>query len=316
MTKKPLVLVIGGPTASGKSALSMKIAAVIPSEIVNADSMQVYRYMDIGTAKPGEKDRSFVPHHILDIRDPDESFSVGEYIELARLNVEAISSRGRLPIMVGGTGLYIRSAIGGLFSGPSRDQELRSRLLIREEKEEGALYKLLERADPVSAGRIHPSDTVRIVRALEVRELTGRTISSLQEEHRFSDRPFRTEIVCLDPPREQLYSSIDARVEKMMAKGLLDEVRSLAASGYGRELNSMRGLGYNEMRSHLAGELTLDDAVEAIKKNTRRYAKRQLTWFRGEEGVQWEKIENGRQLDVLTADIARRLNVSGDNDRL
>ena len=307
MTQKPLLLVIGGPTASGKSTLAMKISEAISVEIVSADSMQIYRYMDIGTAKPGEKDRSLVPHHMVDIRDPDESFSVGDYVDLARSAVRDVSSRGRLPVMVGGTGLYIRGALGGIFSGPSRDPELRSRLLALEEREKGALYRLLEREDPVSAGRIHGSDTVRIIRALEVRELTGSTISSLQDEHRFSERPFRAEIVCLDPVREELYRWIDERVEEMIRKGLLDEVRSLAESGYERELNSMKGLGYSELMSHLAGEMTFDEAVASIKKNTRRYAKRQLTWFKSEGDVQWEPVKGRAQLDDIAGDIVKRL---------
>ncbi len=307
MTDKPFLLVIGGPTGSGKSDLAMRIAGILPAEIVNADSMQVYRFLDIGTAKPDEEQRQKVPHHLLDIRDPDETFSVGDYMELSRKVVGEIVLRSNLPIMVGGTGLYIRGAIGGIFPAPPRNEKLRSDLVALEEEDKGILYRRLKEVDPVSAGRIHQGDLVRIVRALEVMELKGEPISALQEKHRFSDRPFRTEMICIDPDRDLLYMWIDQRVDQMMEMGLLEEVRHLAESGFGRDLNSMLGLGYSELMSHLAGEISLEDAVSLIKKNTRRYAKRQLTWFRGEDNVRWIKIGDREQFGRIAEEIVERL---------
>ncbi|MFV1956552.1 MAG: tRNA (adenosine(37)-N6)-dimethylallyltransferase MiaA [bacterium] len=307
MIDKPFLLVIGGPTGSGKSDLAMRIAGILPSEIVNADSMQIYRFLDIGTAKPDEEQRRKVPHHLLDIRDPDEAFSVGDYIKLSRKVVGEIVHRSNLPIMVGGTGLYIRGAIGGIFPGPPRNEKLRCELLALDKEDKGILYRRLKEVDPASAGRIHQGDLVRIVRALEVMELKGEPISALQDKHRFSDRPFRTEMICIDPDRDLLYMWIDQRVDQMMEMGFLEEVRHLAESGFGRDLNSMQGLGYSELMSHLNEEVSLEDAVSLIKKNTRRYAKRQMTWFRGEDNVRWIKIEDREQIGDVAADIVDRL---------
>jgi tRNA dimethylallyltransferase len=307
MIDKPFLLAIGGPTGSGKSDLAMRIAGVLPSEIVNADSMQVYRLLDIGTAKPDEEQRRKVPHHLLDIRDPDEAFSVGEYIKLSRKTVIEIDQRSNLPVMVGGTGLYIRGAMGGIFPGPSRNEKLRSELLALDEEDKGILYRRLKEVDPVSADRINQGDLVRIVRALEVMELTGEPISALQDKHRFSDRPFRTEMICIEPERDLLYMWIDQRVDRMIEMGFLEEVRHLAESGFGRDLNPMQGLGYSELMSHLAGEVSLKEAVSLIKKNTRRYAKRQLTWFRGEDNVRWFKIKDREQIGQIAEEIVERL---------
>ncbi len=307
-SRKPIVVAIAGPTASGKSSLAMQLAGELaghmPVEIVNFDSMQVYRGMDIGTAKPVESERSSLSHHLLDIRDPDEEFSVGRFMPLFRKAVEEIAARGALPVAVGGTGLYLRGALGGLFEGPARDEEQRARLRKEEEDDPGVLYRLLEEKDPETAEKTMPNDLVRIIRALEVYELTGASISRLQAEHAFEDRPFDARVYCLSPEREQLYRWIEERVDAMLKTGLLNEVKRLKGKGYSRDLASMKALGYRELMAHLDGETSLEEAVELIKRNTRRYAKRQLTWFRGEEGVVWLKYSHPDELPMLAQQIA------------
>jgi len=308
-SSKPLLTVIAGPTASGKSSLAMLLADIIPLEIINFDSMQVYRGMDIGTAKPDASDRHRVIHHLLDLCDPDETFSAGRYIPLFREAVEDITGQGRLPVAVGGTGLYLRGALGGLFRGPARDDGMRREMRRREAGDPGILYRTLEEKDPETASRTRPNDMVRIIRALEVHELTGAPISALQAEHSFQDRPFDAVIYCLSPERESLYRWIEGRVDRMMAEGFLKEVKRLMEKGYSRELTSMKALGYRELRAHLDGEMTLPEAVELIKRNTRRYAKRQLTWFKGEEGVRWLEYSHRDQLPELAEQIAMECSV-------
>ena len=308
---KPAVIAIGGPTASGKSSLAMLLAGLIPIEIINFDSMQVYRGMDIGTAKPGAEDLKKVPHHLLDIRDPDEPCSVGQYIPLFRETVGDITRRGCIPVAVGGTGLYLRGALGGVFEGPERDDVLRKELRSLETDDPGILYSLLKAKDPSTAANTMPNDQVRIIRALEVHELTGAPISRLQQEHSFKDRPFDAVIYCMTPPREELYRWIEERVEKMMKSGLLTEVKGLRDKGYGRALTSMKALGYRELLAHLDGETSLEEAVELIKRNTRRYAKRQITWFKGEEGVKWLEYSHRDELPDLACQIAKEVQSPG-----
>jgi tRNA dimethylallyltransferase len=287
----------------------MTLAGLVPAEIVNFDSMQIYRGMDIGTAKPGAADRQRVPHHLLDLRNPDEQFSVGQYIPLFRETVTDIANRKRLPAAVGGTGLYLRGALGGLFDGPARDDELRDEMRSLENDDPGILYRMLEEKDPETASKTMPNDLVRIIRALEVYELTGMPISELQREHSFRDRPFDAAIYCLSPDREKLYRWIEERVEGMMEHGLLDEVKVLRDRGYGRELASMKALGYRELMAHLDDEISLEEAVELIKRNTRRYAKRQITWFKGEEGVRWLEYSHPDELPMLAQQIAKECRV-------
>jgi tRNA dimethylallyltransferase len=307
---KTRVVAIGGPTASGKSSLAMALGGLVPVELLSFDSMQVYRGMDIGTAKPDKEDRDKVPHHLLDIRDPDELFSVGQYTTLFRETVEDISSRGPLPVAVGGTGLYLRGALGGLFDGPQRDEDLREELWRQERDDPGTLYRMLEEKDPETASRNKPRDMVRIIRALEVFELTGISISELQREHSFRDRPFNAMVYCLNPERSTLYRWVEERVDRMMEQGLLDEVKALRDRGYGRELPSMKALGYRELMAHLDGETGLEEAVRLIKRNTRRYAKRQVTWFKAEEGVRWLEYETKEELPELAERIASEIEES------
>lgn len=305
--EKPLVIAIGGPTASGKSTLSVELSKLLPVEIINYDSMQVYRGMDIGTAKPDASEREAISHHLLDIRDPDEEFSLGQFIPLFREAVDSIRLRGAVPVAVGGTGLYLRGALGGLFEGPSRDEGLRARLREQEEAEPGSLYRMLNEKDPVTAERTMEGDLVRIIRGLEVYELTGTPISQLQEEHDFADRPFDVRIYCLDPPREVLYRWIEERVDEMMAGGFLAEVKVLRDKRYGREFASMKALGYRELLAHLDGETTLEEAVDLIKRNTRRYAKRQLTWFRKEKEAEWLQFSDKSEIPPIALTIAAKL---------
>ncbi len=304
---KPLVLAVGGPTASGKSSLALILSSMIPIQIVNFDSMQVYRGMDIGTAKPGPEDRKKVPHHLLDLCDPDEPFSVGQFIPLFRKAVREIDHQEDLPVAVGGTGLYLRGGLGGLFDGPARDEGLRDELREQERSAPGSLFGLLKEKDPETAGRTMPNDLVRIVRALEVLQLTGKPISILQKEHAFSDQPFEALVFCLNPPRDRLYRWIGERVDRMIKKGFLEEVRGLKEKGYTGNLTSMKGLGYRELMVHLDGETSLQETIEQIKTNTRRYAKRQLTWFRGEKEVRWVEYDSREELPELAEKIAKKV---------
>jgi len=291
--KQPLI-VICGPTASGKSALALALAETLPMEIISADSRQVYRYMDIGTAKPTGADRSSAPHHLIDVVDPDEDFTAADFCRLGREAVGAIASRAALPVVVGGTGLYIRALTDGLLPAPGRDRDLRRRLLEREKSEgEGSLHRHLQEADPPLAQRLPPGDLVRIVRALEVFHLAGRRLSELQAEHAREKKPFRTLKIAIGPEREELYRKIDARVEEMLRRGLVGEVRSLLEKGYSPTLKALRTIGYQEVIQHLDGRLSLEEAVALIQRNTRRYAKRQFTWFKKDKSIIW--VDSSRE---------------------
>jgi tRNA dimethylallyltransferase len=305
---RPFVLVIAGPTASGKSRLALEIARRLPAEIVSADSMLVYRRLDIGTAKPTAAERAEVTHHLLDIRDPDQLFSAGEYVPLAREALTAAAARGRLPLLVGGTGLYLRAALSGILDAPPRDEALRAGLLAREKAEPGALHRLLAGRDPAAAARIPPGDLVRLVRALEVGALTGRAISGLHHDHSFPDRPFRLRFVVLDPPRPLLYRWIEERVDGMIEKGWLGEVGGLLADGFSPSLAAMRAVGYRELAAHLAGGPGFAETVERVKTVTRRYGKRQVTWFRSVKDSERQGVSCAGDLqrlaDRLAADSA------------
>jgi len=284
---QPVVL-LAGPTAVGKTVVSLDLAVCLGSEIVNADSMQVYRGMDIGTAKPGREERARVPHHLLDVADPDEPFDAARYLRMGRGILTELHRRGVLPLVVGGTGLYMKALTRGLCEGPSSDEGIRA-ILQKEEEEKGLefLFEELSRVDPAAARRLHPHDRQRILRALEVFRLTGRPLSARQSSHGFSRSPYRTVKVCLHRDRQELYERIDRRVERMMEAGFVAEVRRLLAVGYGPGLKPMQSLGYRQIVSFLRGECSLDSAVSRIQRDTRRYAKRQLTWFRGDLEFRW-----------------------------
>jgi tRNA dimethylallyltransferase len=284
----PSLVVICGPTASGKTALALKLAEHLPVEIISADSRQVYRGMDIGTAKPERREREKIPHHLIDVVDPDETFTAADFVERGRAAIEQIRLRGRLPLVVGGTGLYIRALLHGLADAPGGDEHLRRELQLTEEREgAGTLYRQLEKIDPSLAARLSPRDQVRIVRALEVFHLTGRRLSDLQREHAGRPSPYRALKIGLAPDRKILYHRIDRRVEIMIAAGLPEEVQGLLEQGYPPELKSLQTIGYRETVDYLQGKLTLPEAVSLIQRNSRRYAKRQLTWFGPDKSIIW-----------------------------
>jgi tRNA dimethylallyltransferase len=291
---RPKLLVICGPTASGKSELAIRLARELDAEIVNADSMQVYRGMDIGTAKPTAEQRAAIPHHLIDVADPDRLFSAADFALAADEAIRAITARGKRVIMVGGTGLYIRALLKGLVDSPSGAGEIR-RALQAEAQELGneAMLEKLAQVDPELAARIHANNRVRIIRALEVYRLTGIPLSRYQQEHAFAGRRYNSLQIGIRVERKELYRRIDVRVERMLREGLLDEVRRLLAAGYGRDLKAMRAIGYKEAAACLAGEYSPEEATELIKRDTRRYAKRQMTWFNADPDILWlEYSEN------------------------
>jgi tRNA dimethylallyltransferase len=288
----PLLAVVG-PTASGKTSLAIAVAERLRSqgreaEIISADSMQVYRGMEIGTAAPTPEEQARVRHHFVGFLDPGEYFSAGEFEQRARRVVGALHEVGKGAIVVGGSGLYVQALIDGLFPGPQADDSLRARLEDEaQERGTGTLYARLQGLDPEYAGVINRGDLRRIVRALEVHELTGRCISELHQEHRDNAAPLPAVQVALDYPRDQLYARIDARVDRILERGFLDEVRALADRGYEVHLERLRTLGYREFMAYLRSEQTYEQAADAMKQNTRRFAKRQLTWFRADERIRW-----------------------------
>jgi tRNA dimethylallyltransferase len=294
---RPARIAVGfivGPTGAGKSALAMAVAERSNCEIVNADSRQFYRGMDLGTAKPSAEDRRRVPHHLIDVRNPDESLDVAEFAQLARAAIEEIAARGRNPLVVGGSGLYLRVIRGGIFRGPPASSEIRNRL-AKTAEEQGVpyLHQRLRELDPEAANRIGVNDLYRIVRALEVFELTGETISTHQKRHRFADLGYDTLTIGIEVERKKLYTAIDARFDAMVAAGLVDEVRALIQAGYSPEKPPLSTIGYKQIAAYLSGELTLAYAIALAKQESRRLAKRQLTWFRREPEIVWLDPERG-----------------------
>ena len=279
------VLVVTGPTAAGKSALALELARRFDAEIVNADSMQVYRYMDIGTAKPSLEERASAPHHLFDVVTPDIEYNAARYSHDAREAMAAIHARGRLPLLTGGTGLYIRAALEGLVATGGVEPELRARLERKHrravaEGEPRRLYDRLSDLDPEAASTIHPNDVRRTLRALEIIEQSGTSASSLRARHAFADRPYRTLHLALDPGRSVVAERIERRCAAMIEAGLLREVRALRARGYGPDLRPMQSIGYRHMAPVVDGQDTLTNACEAMRADTRRFARRQRTWLR------------------------------------
>jgi len=272
---------LGGPTAVGKSAVALELARRLDGEIVALDSMTLYRGMDIGTAKPTTEEREIVPHHLFDILDPWEEFSVAEYHQAAERVIRDVISRGKTPLFVGGTGLYLRSLLRGVFEGPPAVPALREeyRQIVATEGEV-ALHERLSKVDPVTAARLHPNDSRRVIRALEVFESTGKPISDQQQEPPLPEEDRPQHVYWLSPPREWLYDRINRRVDQMLEEGLLDEVRRLTALPQGIGQSARQALGYKELFDYLDGMVPYETAVDAIRTRTRQFAKRQHTWYR------------------------------------
>jgi len=284
----PLAVVVCGPTGIGKTAFAIELARRFKGEIIGADSMQLYRRMDIGTAKPTPAEKAAVTHHMVDIIDPDGHFDAEIYADSAYATVLALTGKGILPFIVGGTGLYIKALIHGLFEGVTVDADVRQRLKNEAEEQGGpSLHARLKAVDPAAAHRIHANDTYRIVRALEIYESTGRPMSATQERHGFESRRLKTVKIGLYMEREALYQRIDKRVDVMLDQGLLREVQSLMDAGYAQDLKSMQSLGYRHMIAFLNNTLDWEEAVRTLKRDHRRYAKRQMTWFRADPEIVW-----------------------------
>lgn len=286
MPDQPLIAVLG-PTGSGKSALSLDIAERFDGEIVNCDSLQLYRGFDIGTAKTPPAERRGIPHHLFDILEADEICTAGDYARLARDVLREISGRNRIPVIAGGTGFYVRALLEGLFEGPARDPVLRESLAERERRRPGFLHRALSRFDPAAAGRIHPHDTNKLIRALEVYLAAGEPMSKLFARGRDSLTGYLPFKIVLDPPRAELHYKLDQRCLAMLEVGIIREVSWLLVSGVSAESKPMESIGYKETLMFLRGEVALAEAVELMQRDTRRYAKRQLTWFRREKDAHW-----------------------------
>ena len=286
--KKPLI-VLTGPTAVGKTSLSIALARAVEGEIISADSMQVYKHMDIGSAKIKKEEMEGIPHYLIDVLEPDEEFHVVRFQEMAKEAMKEIYSKGKIPILTGGTGFYIQAVVKDIdFSQDTEKSSVRERLEnLAQEKGGEYLHELLAQRDPESAEKIHPNNIKRVIRALEYYELTGEKISLHNEREGEKVSPYNTAYFVLNDHRERLYERIDRRVDQMMEEGLVEEVRRLAQMGYTRDMVSMQGLGYKEILAYLEGEYSLEEAVYVLKRDTRHFAKRQLTWFRREKDVIW-----------------------------
>ena len=285
---KPRLIIIVGPTAVGKTDLAIPLAQELGGEIISADSMQVYRHMDIGTAKPSPDQRRLIPHHVLDVVDPDQAFNAALFIEAARPVIRDLHRQRKPVLVVGGTGLYIRTLLGGLFPGPSSDEALRSHYRRQQETfGQDYLYRELQRLDHLAARQINPRDKNRIIRALEVMELTGRSIVESQEEHSFLDKHYDCLTIGLNMDRTALFDRIDQRTRHMVEIGLIDEVRKLFALGFHENLKPMQSMGYKHAVHHLKGGMDLEEVIRRTARDTRHYAKRQWTWFRAGQDVEW-----------------------------
>ncbi len=289
-TEKPKIIIICGPTGIGKTTVAVDLAQHFSGQIIGADSMQIYKYMDIGTAKPTAEEQNRVAHHMIDIVEPDETFDAARYTGLARAKIFELNQQNITPFVVGGTGLYIKALLYGLFNAEGSDPDVRRRL-----KEEATVHGIeylharLGRLDPESARRLHTHDTYRILRALEVAETTGKPITRHHQEHGFLEQPFRSLKIGLNMDRTNLYEGINARVGAMISAGFVDEVRNLLARGYAGDLKSMQSIGYRHMIDYIEGRLSWEECTLTLKRDHRRYAKRQLTWFGADPEIIWKE---------------------------
>ena len=309
--KKPLII-LTGPTAVGKTALSVKLAKVINGSIISADSMQVYRGMDIGSAKVTKEEMGGIKHYLIDVLEPDEEFHVVRFQQMAKEAMAEIYQEGKIPILTGGTGFYIQSVLYDIdFTSQQEDIAYRERLeqLAKEQGNE-ALHAMLQEVDPVSAEKIHANNVKRVIRALEFYEKTGMPISEHNEKEAAKESPYTFCYFVLNDDRQRLYDRIELRIDQMLEQGLVDEVRKLKEKGYHKEMVSMQGLGYKEILAWLDGEISYEEAVYILKRDTRHFAKRQLTWFRREKDVIWVdkdkfNYDDDRILSFMTAKIAK-----------
>ena len=290
--KKPMII-LTGPTAVGKTDLSIQLAKAINGEIISADSMQVYRHMDIGSAKVTPEEMDGVPHHLIDVLEPEEEFNVVVFQKLAKEALTGIYERGHIPIIVGGTGFYIQALLYDIdFTENDGDTAIRRELeKLAQTQGAGCLHQMLQEIDPESAAAIHQNNVKRVIRAIEFYRQTGKKISLHNEQEREKQSPYQFLYYVLDTDRKILYERIDRRVDLMMEHGLVDEVKHLADMGCTRDMVSMQGLGYKEILDYLSGEITLEEAVYILKRDTRHFAKRQITWFKRERDVRWLELE-------------------------
>jgi len=279
------LLVVAGPTGAGKSTLALRVCEEFSGEIVNCDSLQLYRGFHVGTAKTPESERRGIPHHLLDVLDPSDGYSAGEYSRVARNTIGEITARGRLPVVVGGTGFYLRALLNGLPPLPESNDAVRRRLMDRELRKPGSMRRLLTRLDPVSAHRIHPNDTQRCMRAVEIRLVSGRVSPPAAETGPLTG--YRVMKIGPDPDRAALYTLLDTRAKQMFASGLVEEIEGLLLSGCTGDEKPFESLGYRQALAHIRGEITLERAIYLTQLDTRHYAKRQWTWFRRDPEMEW-----------------------------
>ena len=303
--------VLTGPTACDKTEIGFTVAQKIKGEIISADSMLFYRGMDIGTAKPSLDMRELVPHHFIDIVDPWESYSVGRYVDDVESLIDAADSKDRKFLIVGGSPLYVKGLVDGIFNGPEADWDIRRELEgLADEKGNQRVHDILQKIDPVKAAELHPNNLRRIIRAIEVYRITGKPVSELQEEYKLARKSYQFNILCIAREREDIYRRINERVEIMFDKGLVDEVQSLLDNPGGLSKQAKQALGYKEIIQYLDGGLTLDDAKEMVKQSTRRFAKRQMTWFRRFPDVQWLETEELEGPESISDEIITLLDAN------
>ena len=291
---KKNVIVVAGPTATGKSALAVRLAKAFDGEVISADSMQIYRHMNIGSAKICEEEAEGVPHHLIDIKEPtDEDFSVADYVNLAKEKIEDIISRGKVPIVAGGTGLYISSLVDNIeFTESVSSPQIRERLgKLALEKGNDFVHDMLKEIDPEMAEKVHANNIKRVIRAIEIFEVSGVTLTEQNKRSKQNPSPYNFIMILLAGNREKMYERIDNRVDKMIKDGLISEVETLVKMGCKREMQAMQGIGYKEVFDYLEGRITKEECIELIKKNTRNFAKRQLTWFKRDKRYLWLDCE-------------------------
>lgn len=306
--RRPLIVLLG-PTAAGKSRIAVQVAKRFDTEVLAADSRQVYRGMDIGTDKPTAEERQGVPHRLIDLADPDQAFNTGRYRQAALVEIDRLYATRQLPFVVGGTGLYIRTLVRGLCVAPPTNPLVRSGLMkISKEQGRDLLYAELVRVDPDTAARLHPNDEAKVMRALEVYRLSGQPLSTWHRQHGFQGAAFAALLIGLQRPREVLYRRIEERIDWQLAHGMIEETRALLARGYERYLGAMKGLGYRQVAAHLAGEYDYAEMVRRFKRDTRHFGKRQMTWFRKEAGIAWVSIEENEPLEHVVDRVVTLIN--------